>query len=191
MGDGEAALAYSRQGLHLARETGTGTGFRDMEAGALTVLGDVLAEAKQWTQAVTAYREAADLFRALGLTNLSLEPLAGLARVASAQGTRQEADSVPADEGTLAQAQGYVEEILAYLEGGGSAEGTDEPLRIYLTCYQVLKANHDPRAQNLLTIAHELLQERAANILDAGAQRSFLENVPYHRAILDAFAAQQ
>ena len=61
---------------------------------------------------------------------------------------------------------------------------TLEPLRVYLTCYQVLQANGDPRAQDVLNTAYTLLQERAANIEDLALRRSYLENVPYHREIV-------
>nr|NIV38839.1 hypothetical protein [Anaerolineae bacterium] len=44
-------------------------------------------------------------------------------------------------------------EILKHLQDRG-LEGTFEPFRIYLTCYQVLRANRDPRAQEILHQAH-------------------------------------
>ncbi|MCI0478606.1 MAG: hypothetical protein L0Y55_20385, partial [Anaerolineales bacterium] len=62
-------------------------------------------------------------------------------------------------------------------------DGTDEPFRIYLTCYRVLRANQDARADTILRTAQNLLQERAARISDETARRSFLENVPHHREL--------
>jgi len=56
---------------------------------------------------------------------------------------------------------------------------------VYLTCYRVLHANADARAQDVLGTAYAILQERAANIKDEGMCRSYLENVPYHREIVD------
>jgi hypothetical protein len=70
---------------------------------------------------------------------------------------------------------------------GHPLDGTREPFRIYLTCYRVLRANHDPRAKELLETAHHTLQERAAGIADEEQRRSFLENVPPHREILQEF----
>lgn len=81
--------------------------------------------------------------------------------------------------------------MLAYFANGGTLDGTDEPLRISLTCYQVLQATGDLRAAEVLATAHATLTEQAAKISDAQMRRSFLENVPYHRAIAEAWAAQQ
>jgi hypothetical protein len=90
-------------------------------------------------------------------------------------------------QGHPSLAQTQVEEILSYLETD-SLEGTDEPFRVYLTCYQVLKANQDPRAQEILTTAHNLLQEHAGNTTDEEMRRSFLENVPAHRELVREWA---
>jgi hypothetical protein len=57
------------------------------------------------------------------------------------------------------------------------------PFRVYLTCYRVLQAGHDPRAGEVLETAHRLLHERAAKIEDERLRRSFLEQVPAHREI--------
>ena len=61
-------------------------------------------------------------------------------------------------------------------------------MRIYLTCYRVLQANDNPRAQSILDVAHQALQEQAVAITDQEMRRSFLENVPYHREIVHEFA---
>ena len=102
---------------------------------------------------------------------------AGLAHVALATGAIDEAIA-------------HVEDILAYFAQGGSADGTEEPLRVYLTCFQVLAAAHDPRAGALLATAHAMLEERAAKIHDPNAQRMFRENIPHHREIAAAWAAR-
>jgi hypothetical protein len=104
-----------------------------------------------------------------------MEPLAGLARACLGQGE-------------VAQAQVHVEEILEHLDlEGNTLDGTDEPFRVYLTCYRVLCANGDPRAEDILDTAHRLLQERASKIDDEELRHSFLENVPYHREIVAEF----
>jgi len=59
-----------------------------------------------------------------------------------------------------------------------------------LTCYRVLQAGGDPRAREVLTNAHAMLQERASKINDQELRRSYLENVPYHREILEEWARQ-
>jgi hypothetical protein len=81
------------------------------------------------------------------------------------------------------QALAYVEEILTYLETG-SLDGMKEPFRIYLTCYQVLSAHEDPRAQTILAAAYHLLQERASKIGNKTLRHAFLENVLVHKEII-------
>jgi hypothetical protein len=75
---------------------------------------------------------------------------------------------------------------MSHLETG-SLDGTYEPMRVYLTCYRVLEASKDPRAAEVLATAHSLLQERAAKIEDEEMRRSFLENVPAHRELVEVW----
>jgi hypothetical protein len=89
-----------------------------------------------------------------------------------------------------AGALAHVGEILAYIEAHPALEGTLEPLRIYLTCTEVLRAVDDPRAEEVREAAYRLLQERAATIEDEGLRRSYLENVPYHREIVTLWEKQ-
>ena len=167
-----AAQEYSRQALQLAQELGD----HFLQGFALTHLGHALTGLEQLNEAATAYREAMDIRHELGQHNLAIESLAGLVRVSLAQGE-------------LVHAQRQAEEILAHLETG-NLDSTIEPLWIYLTCYQVLTVNNDPRAQEILSTAHRLLQEQAAKIGDEEVQRSFLENVAAHREIVTAFKSQ-
>ncbi len=104
-------------------------------------------------------------------------PLAGLARIALAQGD-------------FVQAQAYIEKVLAYLADDDLA-GSDEPFRVYGACCQVLLAANDPRAPQFLTATHERLQAWAAQIPDPDSRRSFLEGAPFHRGIATAFQALQ
>ena len=79
-----------------------------------------------------------------------------------------------------------MEGILDHLEHG-TLEGTEEPIRVYLTCYRVLAANRDPRAKELLRFAYGLLQKRAAKIGDEAQRRLYLEDVPAHRALVQEY----
>ncbi len=74
---------------------------------------------------------------------------------------------------------------VAYLKAGNNLDGAEEPLRVYLTCYQALRTLNDPRAASVLETAHKLLLERAGNITDSAQRHMFLE-IPYHREILAA-----
>jgi hypothetical protein len=88
----------------------------------------------------------------------------------------------------LANAKAHVEELLAYLKDGAPnvAEG---PFRLYLTCYQVLRASGDSRSGEILETAHALLQEEAAKIVEDEFRGSFLEKVPAHRVIIQEWQA--
>jgi adenylate cyclase len=170
-GDSAAARDYYEQSLAIARDIGDRRG----EAYALTGLGDCLAELGQWAEAAAACQQAVGLRQELRQPHLEMESRAGSARAALAQGD-------------LAQAQGDVAAILAYLDAGSSLDGTDEPLRIYLTCYQVLQANQDGRADEILVTAHQALQERAARLADESTRRAFLQSIPWHREIVRAYS---
>jgi hypothetical protein len=82
-----------------------------------------------------------------------------------------------------------VELLLAHMAAGGNFDGTEEPLLLPLTCWQVLHAAADPRAAAVLAAAHAELQAQAARITDAQARRGFLQQVPHHREIVAAWAA--
>ncbi|MDH4138506.1 MAG: tetratricopeptide repeat protein, partial [Anaerolineae bacterium] len=179
LGDNEAAHEYSQQALFIAQELGN----RYIQGYALTNLGHALVGLGRLDEAAHAYQQALALRRELGQHHLAMEPLAGLARVSLAQGN-------------LSQAQAQVEEVLGHLEthtpstgpsatSGHGLEGTDEPFRVYLTCYRVLRANQDPRAQAILNTGYSLLQEQATKISDEELRRSFLENVAAHREIVE------
>ncbi len=172
-GDNAAACEYGQQALLMAQEIGN----RHVQAYALTRLGHALMGQRRLAEAAETYRQALALRRELGQTHLAMDPLAGLARLALAQGD-------------LPQARACAAEILNHLETG-SLDGTDEPCRVYLTCYRVLCAVQDSGAWVILSKAYGLLQERAARIGDGDLRRSFLENVAAHREIAHLFLTQR
>lgn len=169
-GDYPTALEFAEQALGMAGAAGDPSA----EAWALTYLGHARLGSDELELARQAYEFALEIRRRLDQPALAAEPLAGLARAA-------------ASVGDVRSALDHVAEILSYLEQGGSLGATDEPLRVYLTCYQVLKSSQDPRADRILETSFALLQEQAAKIKDDSLRRVFLENVPYHREILEAW----
>jgi hypothetical protein len=106
----------------------------------------------------------------MGQPRLVVELWAGLARISLIQG-----DCI--------DALVYVDEIWRYLADHPASGDLVDPLLAYLTCYRVLRASEDPRTEEMLAIAHRLLQGRADKISDENMRRAYLENVPYHRAI--------
>jgi tetratricopeptide (TPR) repeat protein len=171
-GENDSAHTYSQQALEIAEELGD----RSMEAEAMTHLGHALIGQNMLEAAEKAYRQGMQIREALGENHLAMESSAGLARALLAQGQTQ-------------QALAYVEEILTYLETQ-SLNGTMEPLRIYLTCYQVLDASQDPRAGEFLKRAYDQLHERADALDDEDKRRNFLEDVPTHREVVKAYESK-
>lgn len=171
-GDDDAALQTLQEARHILEEHGT----RSYQPYGLIDLGHVLTSLGRLDEAAAIYRQAMDLRRALGQECLVIENLSGLAAVILAQGH-------------TSQALAHVEEILAYLETH-TLDAADVPSRVYMTCYRVLQANGDPRAETILTTAYRLLQERAARIEEEALRRSFLENVAVHREIVAAYRAR-
>jgi adenylate cyclase len=167
LGEDQAARDYCQRAVEIAIQLGG----REDEASAVTHLAHALAGLGQLVQATGAYRKSLTLRSRLGQLHLTMEPLAGLARISLLQEHPDEALS-------------FVNKILAFLESH-SLDGTDEPIRIYLTCYRILRADHDSRAREVLTTAQRLLQERAAKMGDEVMRRSYLENVSAHREVME------
>jgi hypothetical protein len=95
-------------------------------------------------EAEAAYWEAVAIRCELGEPNLLLESLSGLARAHMAHKESEQALVV-------------VEEIMTHLETH-ALEEDDEPLRVYLTSYEVLTACQSSRSQAVLETANSLLQ---------------------------------
>ena len=173
-GEFDQAMGYAEQSLALGKSAGV----LSLEAWAFTCLGHARYGLGQLLESEEAYQSALAIRNQLYQHALAMEQLAGLARVALASGDVQ-------------TAKGYTEKILAYLDGGSTLEGAEEPMRIYLTCFQVLKTIEDPRAVSVLKNAYDILEARAARIREPEARRTFLEVVPYHREIITAFSSGQ
>ena len=170
----EAAHGQVRQALDLLRVTGDRWG----EAAALRVAGQAaqaLGDGVAASELLTASR---DLFDQLGLPHLAIEAMAALAAAALARGDH-------------AAAMLEVQAILDRQAGGAELDGTDEPMRIRLQCWQVLNASADARAPELLAAAWRELSARAGRIGDAKRRHDFLQAVPFHREIAAAWHAAQ
>ncbi len=164
-GDYEGALHYAtscHQGAQARNQ-------QRYKAIARLCMGFAFERLAQWAEAEESYQDALAIFHELVLTPVLVEAQAGLARVALAQG------DPPA-------AQGWVEQILAILPTQPQV-GLDEPFMIYLTCYQILTANADPRASALLQRGGQELCRYAEQITDPELRQSFFANVPSHQTL--------
>ena len=166
--DQRAAQRYGRQALAISEEINN----VHFQSYAWTILGHAALALGEFAEAQAAYNTAVTLARAVAVPFMTIEPLAGLVRVALAQ----PADGLPGGQRLAV----YLEEIIAFLNQT-TGDGLEEPFRVYLTCYQGLQALGDGRAAPLLAQAYERLQQRAVQINDPTMQHSFLEHVAANR----------
>jgi predicted ATPase len=171
--DCEQAYQYGHQALTIANENDNIA----MQGQASFLLGHVYVCLDKWDEAWIAYNQYITLTKQTLFWNINvyktrpIEAKTGLARLALIR-----ADPIKALK--------FVEEILEYVDEEPGLPYNYQPLRIYLTCIQVLQANQDPRAEKVLEQAYNLIQERAATIEDEDLHRSYLENVPENREIV-------
>jgi ATP/maltotriose-dependent transcriptional regulator MalT len=168
-GDAQLALQYTVRALELSRRVGD----RGGEAWALFYSGQAALVQKNTEQAQSAFRQSLNIRTELGLSSLVMESIAGLVQAAL---ETEDYDT----------AFGYAEKILSHLASGGTFEGAEEPLRIYLACYLALEQRRDPRANKILQIAAEKLKTQTSRIHDETARLRYVENVPWRRAIWKA-----
>ena len=164
------AHKYSKQAFDLAHEIG----YTDGKGFALFGIGDALIGLDRYDEAKDAYQESLILRQEMDQPHLVIESQEGLVRVAIKMRDN-------------ATAQQIIETLMSYLDKGNTLEGTESPNRIYLTCYQVLKANNDPRASTILEDGYNLLQERATKISDEELRQCFLNNVAVNREIVEEY----
>jgi predicted ATPase/class 3 adenylate cyclase len=171
-GDAAASIGWSDQAGDLAQQLSD----PDLRATLLGTRGHAHAALGQLDEAAACYRESVSIYHEIGRPTMPPEPIAGLARLALSRGAVVEAMHLIAD-------------VIAHFDAGGTVEGTEDPLWIYLTCHEVLSASASPRSGELLARGHELLMQRAAP-LEAAERATFLANVPSHAAIVAAWKAQ-
>jgi DNA-binding SARP family transcriptional activator/predicted ATPase len=168
LGDQHAAQQYGRQALAISEKSNN----LHFQSYAWTIIGHAALALGAFAEAEVAYETAVTLARTVALPFMTIEPLAGLVRVALAQ---------PGDQLRAGQYLAtYLEEILAFL-AQTAGDGLEEPFRVYLTCYQGLQARSDAQAIPLLAQAYERLQQRAAQIDEPTMRRSFLDHVAANR----------
>jgi hypothetical protein len=90
---------------------------------------------------------------------------------------------VALERGDDSAASRHAEVILSHLADGGTLDGAEEPLRIYLACYLALKKMQDPRARDIMQTAAHLLETQVSHIHDEETRRRYVDNVPWRREI--------
>nr|MBA3533559.1 tetratricopeptide repeat protein [Ardenticatenales bacterium] len=171
LGNDQAAREYAAQAVAIAQEIGA----RQDEGYALGHLARALLGLDELSEASDVYERGRVLYDSLGQPTSALEFEAGLARVALRQGE-------------TTQALARVQTILTWLGEHGD-DGLDDPLELYLTCYEVQagEATRRDDVRSHLHRAHTILQAQAARIQSEPLRDQFLHAVDSHRAIMAAW----
>jgi tetratricopeptide (TPR) repeat protein len=175
MDEPQVAVAHLEKALvaHEELQNQRGLGY------TLTHLGYALAQRAEWPSASQALQRALGIRREMAAGGLLVDTLAGLAWVALAQGD-------------LEGASAHVSEVLAYIAEYDIA-GIEFPIQVHLISYQVLGAldpsnpTYQSQAEDALLAGRILLQDRAARIEDDALRERFLQRIPHHRQIEEAW----
>ncbi len=155
-------------------------GNRLMEAYALTCQAYVFCGTGRPEEALAPAQAALELRRALGNEALVLEALGALCHVYLELGA--DAEALSTAETLLAGLGG------PHVENRAALNGTEQPLRVIWGCYRALQAAADPRAAQVIAAARAWLEDMAAPFTGEAARMSLLDNVPWHRAIMEQAA---
>jgi class 3 adenylate cyclase/predicted ATPase len=168
-GDIEGARLLAFRTLALTREHG----MRLEEGQAEHCLASAYLIAGEAAEAVVHYRSAIQIYTESSESDLVIEAKAGLAESLLALGQLDEAAEL-------------VEEILPIFQKEDPS-GFEQPILIQLTCFKVLKAKQDSRAEKVLEQSYQLLQEIASRFKNPLEQQAYLEDIPANRALLTAW----
>ncbi|MEM6453435.1 MAG: tetratricopeptide repeat protein, partial [Cyanobacteria bacterium P01_D01_bin.105] len=81
-------------------------------------------------------------------------------------------------------AEPYLTDSMNYWSENPQLDGIEFLGKVYLNLYGALQKTGDPRAKDLLSHAHQFLQNVADSLEDEGIRESFLENITEHQEIL-------
>jgi predicted ATPase/DNA-binding SARP family transcriptional activator len=173
-GNPETARQLLEQVCNLTRDMGD----RRVEGYGWVFLGLVLEETGELDKAHEAYTTGLTLRREVGLPALEIDAIAGLARVASAQGDHQ-------------RAVAHADVVLGWLEEEG-VDGVGDPLLAYKGAYQaLLAAGEIERGQAALGKAYQLMMSFASSIADQERRRAYLHDIEPSKTIWRDYQAMR
>lgn len=172
----EKAIEYQKKALEKSEEHSPAS----IEALIMTRLGRVFLTMGDDIEAECSFDRALQRRQSEGRRELILEPLTGLAELHL---LRKEVNAARkyADE---------AQQLLAQLDPIPLNE-IDEPLWIYLVCYQVLLAADDLQAGAWLERGYHLLMSLAERIPTRSDRESFLSAFASHRQIIETHSLNQ
>ena len=163
------ALKWARKALEFAIKAQD----RIAQGWGYFYLGHAFLLADQAESALDAFQKSAQCRNGSTAFILLTETRAGLIQAHAAIGN-QKAAMIEA------------EKVYAHIGAEPRFEGAEEPLRIYFALYSFFKNTKDPRAQEVLQNANQLLNEQVSKLNSVDAQRIFVENVPWRQALKQA-----
>jgi predicted ATPase/class 3 adenylate cyclase len=143
-------------------------GLKPWEAISMTYLGHAFYGQEDLDKALDFYTQSLYLRREIKQTNLTMEPLAGIAEIELRKGNTE-------------TAREYLEEILSFLEDGGSLDGIDQPFRVYTACCRMMLELGYPNTGQFIHNSYQILQTQATRITNPESRQSFLSRVPCHQ----------
>lgn len=169
----EKADFYQEQALRLT----AGAGHQAILAEALFYAGRLWAVRGQKRQAVNAFERAMAFWQEGGQQSWLWAAQTELAWLAFEQGDRTKAVA------TLAP--------FIAVQAQTPLDFTTEPLLMLWRAYQILAANQDERAPQVLLTVYQQLQQQAMTISDDELRQNFLTQVAHHQAIIQTFQTQK
>ena len=169
----EKAESYQEQALRLA----AGAGYQALLAEALLNGGRLWAIRGQRRQAVDAFQRALAFWQENEQRGWACAAQCELAWLAFA-------------EGDGAAALTAITPVVAELQRAPLDFAVD-PLQIAWRCYTILATHQDGRAQPLLAVAYQQLQQQAQSIQDDDLRQNLLTQVAHYQAISAAFQTQK
>ncbi len=172
-GDSITARQYLEQVCEICQAIGD----RRVEGYGWVFLGLVLEELGELDESRAAYSRGLDLRREVGLHAMANDALAGLARVATA-------------EGNHAEAVEFADQVLSWIEENGR-QGIGDPLLAYVGAYRaLLEAGETQRGLSALEDAYSLLIQFSESISDPKRRHAYLHDINPGKPIWDDYHAQ-
>ncbi len=167
-GDLITAQRFYKEGL----EEATALGDENLRAGMFYDLGWIAERQGDYAEATQYLETARQIYTELEIEAQFMEINARLAKCALGQ---KEFD----------KARAYAVQVWNYLKEQGNI-AMEEDIPIHLALAEVFEAGEDQKtAREVIQAGYRLVMERAAQISEDQERRSFLENVPYNRAIVE------
>ncbi len=163
----EEAESLMAQGIALARQQADSV----LEANCLMDMALISQACHRNLEAIERAKSSSSLYTELGLEENNLTNLTTLALCSLRIGED-------------AEAHRFVDEALARLQTDDGA--STFPQREYLTCATVLRGlDRDELADECLHTAYRLVEQQADKLQSDALRRSYIENLPFNRQIID------